>query len=278
VNEDETSVRVGRTFIDGKARVEDEDIVTREEPLEIRVNGTPVAVVMRTPGHDIELVRGFLASEHIVPGVDPLAEVASIRHCTTVDVPEAEDNVVLVVLAPDVMVDLAALRRNLFASSSCGICGKATIENAMRTSSRTFDGREPRLGTAHFRGLIPGLRARQDVFDRTGGLHAAGLFAPDGNCLVVREDVGRHNAVDKVIGHAIEHRLARADATLAVSGRISYEIAQKAAGVGIPVLAGVSAPTSLAIELARAANMTLVGFLRGDRMSVYAGSERIVDG
>ncbi len=249
-----------------------EDHVAREEPLEIRVGGASLAVVMRTPGDDAELALGFLVTERVVgkPG-----DVESVRHCPVVRDPAAEDNVIQVVLAPGVDLDLERLRRNLFASSSCGICGKATIENALATAAPLDDPR--RFPAAFFYDMPERLAERQAVFSRTGGLHAAGLFAPDGELLVVREDVGRHNAVDKVVGWALgQARLPLAGHVLMVSGRISYEIVQKALAARIPVLAAVSAPSSLAVELAEGAHMTLVGFLRGRGLNVYGRRHRVV--
>jgi FdhD protein len=246
------------------------DAVAREEPLEIRIGGVPIAVVMRTPGHDEELVRGFLLTEGIV--AEP-SQVASVRHCTTVTAADAEENVVQVVLAPGHEVDLARLRRNLYASSSCGICGKATLEQALARAPELHDGAaiDPEILYA-----LPGrLRGAQSVFDRTGGLHAAGLFTPAGECLVVREDVGRHNAVDKVVGWAVAGGRSLAGHVLMVSGRVSFEVVQKALAAKIPIVAAVSAPSSLAVELARASGMTLVGFLRDRRACVYAHPGRI---
>ncbi|MFO7567413.1 MAG: formate dehydrogenase accessory sulfurtransferase FdhD [Enhygromyxa sp.] len=252
----------------------DADRVAREEPLEIRINQTPIAVVMRTPGHDEELVRGFLLSERIVAAAE---QILALRHCATVDRPEAEDNVMLVRLRDDVQVDLAALRRNLFASSSCGVCGKASIEQALAL---------PELGGRPTSGLSvtaaslarwpERLRAAQEVFEHTGGLHGAGLFAPGDELLAAFEDVGRHNAVDKVIGWAARERVGLRECGLMVSGRVSFEITQKAVALGIPLIAAVSAPTSLAVELARAAGLTLVCFVREQRMCVYAGEQRIM--
>jgi FdhD protein len=254
----------------GRARVQD-DLVVREEPLEIRVHGVALAVTMRTPGHDEELVTGFLLTEGVAASP---REVASVRHCTAVSDPDAEDNVVQVTLAPGVAVDLEKLRRNFYATSSCGICGKATLQAALGAAPALDDG--ARFDASFFPPLPARLREAQVVFDRTGGLHAAGLFAADGTLVVAREDVGRHNAVDKVVGHAARAgRWPLGGLVLAVSGRISYEIAQKALMARIPVVAAVSAPSSLAVELAEAAGMTLVGFLRGDTMNVYGARGRV---
>ncbi len=248
-----------------------EDAVAREEPLEIRLGGASLAVVMRTPGHDEELALGFLLTERVIASLD---EVASVRHCSRVPDPEAEDNVIRVTLRPGVRVDLEALRRNLYASASCGICGKATIENVLRTAPPLEDGAA--FPAEFFYGLPARLRDEQEVFARTGGLHAAGLFDRDGNLLAAREDVGRHNAVDKVIGWAGRAgRLPLAGHALIVSGRVSYEIVQKALAARIPVVAAVSAPTSLAVRLAEEAGLTLIGFLRGSGMNVYGRRDRV---
>ena len=252
-------------------RTHDLDAAAREEPLEIQLGPLSLAVVMRTPGDDPDLTLGFLVTERVVHNA---AEVESIRHCSRASDPAGEENVVRVTLAAGVTVDLERLRRNLYASSSCGICGKATIENALAEAPPLDD--SLRLRRDFFHALPSRLRAEQTVFAETGGLHAAGLFAPDGKLLFVREDVGRHNAVDKVIGaSARAGRLPLGGHVLFVSGRISYEIAQKALAARIPIVAAVSAPTSLAVELAERANVTLVAFVRGRSMNVYGARERI---
>jgi FdhD protein len=257
-------------WIGGAATV-DHDALAREEPLEIRIGGVPVAVVMRTPGHDEELVRGFLWTEQIV--TDP-RDVSSIRHCPVVDVPEAEENVVQVVLAPHVEVDLAGLRRQFYATSSCGICGKTSIAQALRTAPPVVD--PCRVSCAALYALPPRLFGAQDVFHKTGGLHAAGLFDLCGNARAVYEDVGRHNAVDKVVGWAASQGLLPLEGhILLISGRASFEVVQKALAARIPIVAAVSAPSSLAVELARKAGLTVIGFLRGDRMCVYSGEARV---
>ena len=247
------------------------DLVAHEEPLEIQLSGASLAVVMRTPGHDLELVTGFLLTERIVAS---LAEVDSVRHCTEVAGPEAEDNVVRVTLRPGVRTDLERLRRNLFASSSCGVCGKATLEDALATAPPLDD---PARIEAHVLIALPErLRAAQPAFDETGGLHAAGLFDAAGRLLVAREDVGRHNAVDKVIGWAARGgRMPLAGHALVVSGRASFEIIQKALAARIPIFAAVSAPSSLAIALAQSAGIALVGFLRERGFNVYGARERV---
>ncbi len=271
---DEPRVPLRRVCWQGRTQREDTDEVVREEPMEIRIGGLPVAVVMRTPGHDEELTLGFLTTEGVIDGP---GAVASVRHCSVVEDPEAEGNVVQVVLRPGIEVDWARLRRNLYASSSCGICGKATLDQVMVRHEPLED--DLRVEVSRLYGLVDQLESAQTVFARTGGLHAAGLFDGDGQVLVVREDVGRHNAVDKVVGWALaQGRVPLRGHLLMVSGRVSYEITLKAVAAGIPVLAAVSAPSSLAVGLAERANLTLAAFLRGERLSVYAGAERIVDG
>lgn len=255
----------------GRTRGPEQDCVASEEPLEIQLGATPLAVLMRTPGADEELALGFLVTERVVASA---AEVASIHPCSVVSRPEAEGNVVRVLLREGVAVDFERLRRNLYASASCGICGKATLENVLEISPPLDD--PARFAPSFFVGLPERLRAAQAGFERTGGLHAAALVAPDGALLAVREDVGRHNAVDKVIGFAARGgQLPLAGHVLLVSGRISYEIAQKALAARIPVIAAVSAPSSLAVDLAEAAGIALVGFLRGGSFNVYGARERI---
>jgi len=248
------------------------DRVVREEPLEIQIGPTPVAVVMRTPGADVELATGFLVTERVVERPE---DVTSVRHCSLASDPEAADNVIRATLADGVEVDWERLRRNLYASSSCGICGKATIENALASAPPLDD--PLRLPAEILYRLPERMRGAQSVFEATGGLHAAALFAGDGSLLALREDVGRHNAVDKLVGWAVrEGRLPLAGHVLLVSGRVSYEIVQKALAARIPLLAAVSAPSSLALELAASAGITLVGFLRGRALNVYANRERVL--
>jgi FdhD protein len=266
------SLRVARVrFVGAHAETVDDDVAI-EEPLEIQLGAAPLAVMMRTPGHDEDLALGFLVTERVV--AEP-AQVLSVRHARAQSDPDASENVLRVVLAAGVEVDLDALRRNLYASSSCGICGKATIANALVSAPPLADAS---CFEAAFFTQLPGrLEAAQPAFAATGGLHAAGLFGPDGELLVVREDVGRHNAVDKVIGWALRAgRLPLAGHVLLVSGRISYELVQKALVARIPVLAAVSAPSSLAVELARSARLTLIGFLRGGSFNVYGERSRVV--
>ena len=239
------------------------DCVASEEPLEIRVNGTSVAVTMRTPGHDNELATGFLFTERIIAAADDITEIA---HCPDVD-PEGEGNTLDVRLrhAPD----LVRLTRHVFTSSSCGICGKATIASVFQQ----FPPIETTFSiSADLLLELPGkLREAQETFDRTGGLHASALFDGSGQLMLLREDVGRHNALDKVIGHALNKDIALGEVIILVSGRISFELMQKSLAARIPVVAGISAPSSLAVKLARESGQTLVGFLREKGFNVYAG-------
>ncbi|HME68889.1 MAG TPA: formate dehydrogenase accessory sulfurtransferase FdhD, partial [Myxococcota bacterium] len=214
-----------------------------------------------------------LITERVIHSLDDLL---SLRHCSVAPHPEAEGNVMRALLRPGVHVDLEALRRNLYASSSCGICGKATIENALMSAKPLDD--SARFPRSFFARLMERMRSAQCAFERTGGIHAAGLVAPEGALLVVREDVGRHNAVDKVVGWAARRgMLPLSGHALLVSGRISYEIVQKALAARVPLIAAVSAPTSLAVRLAEQAGIGLVGFLRGPGFNVYGRSERVAE-
>ena len=250
------------------------DTLAGEEPLEIRLGGAPLTVTMRTPGNDFDLVAGFLVAEGVIGARE---ELAGLRYCSGVDAETGENtyNVVDAVLGPGARTP-ASLHRNLLTTSACGICGRETIE-AVRTRSRWPVADDPvRIAPDVLYGLPGTLRAAQRTFASTGGLHAAGLFTADGTLLCAREDVGRHNAVDKVIGWALrEGRLPLSGTVLLVSGRASFELTQKAAMAGIPVLAAVSAPSSLAVDLAEEVGVTLVGFLRDRTANVYAGAERI---
>ncbi|HKG49161.1 MAG TPA: formate dehydrogenase accessory sulfurtransferase FdhD [Actinomycetales bacterium] len=250
------------------------DTVTAEEPLEVRVAGKPLAVTMRTPGDDFDLALGFLVTEGLVAGA---GEVSTLMHCQD----EGEDgrptyNVVDVVLQPGVALPDVSLERSFYTTSSCGVCGKASLD-AVRLRTPYDVATDATHWSPELLVTLPdALRSHQKVFDRTGGLHAAGLFAASGELLAVREDVGRHNAVDKLVGWAArEQRLPLTGCVLMVSGRASFELTQKALMAGIPCLAAVSAPSSLAVDLATEAGMTLVGFLRPPRMTVYAGEQRL---
>ena len=246
---------------------ESPDELAPEEPLEIRVRGRPVSVTMRTPGHDGELAAGFLLTEGIVRARE---DVLRVEHCGR----NEDGNVLNVVLAPEVRVDFDRLTRHVFASSSCGLCGKATIESVRSAFPPVDSG--VTIDAETLVALPDKMRAAQPAFDRTGGVHAAALFDRDGNLLVAREDVGRHNAVDKVIGFTLLRPSAPPRGhVLLVSGRSSFEIMQKALAARVPVVAAVSAPSSLAVEFARESGQTLVGFLRPGRMNVYAHPGRI---
>jgi FdhD protein len=263
-------VRVGESR-DGAARG-DVDLLAAEEPLEIRIAGRALGVTMRTPGHDEELAAGLLLAEGVVRSIDDIGSIVICRD------PDALDlrNVVNVRLAESVRVDWERLKRTMLTNSSCGLCGKASID-ALKTRAEPLEGAAgPPVGAKVILELPARLRAGQVVFDSTGGLHAAALFSREGTLEVVREDVGRHNAVDKAIGAALIRRLfPLGERVLLVSGRASYEIVQKAIMARIPVVAAVSAPSSLAVDLAREFGVTLIGFLRDGGFNVYTRDERI---
>lgn len=240
------------------------DQVADEEPLQITVDGFPVAVVMRTPGSDLDLVRGFLLTEGFLTDLSQLARVDL----------EQKENHALVFLAEGVEFDRAKLSRNLFSASSCGICGKASIETIRQQHEAVGDGF--RISQEVLLTFPDQMRAAQDTFEQTGGIHAAALFDGEGQLLVLREDVGRHNAIDKVIGWAARETIERSETVLQVSGRVSFEVMQKALAAGIPIVSAISAPSSLAVEFARESNQTLIGFLRPPTFNLYSGSQRIV--
>ncbi|BDV31460.1 formate dehydrogenase accessory sulfurtransferase FdhD [Microbacterium terricola] len=251
------------------------DTLAVEEPLEIRVAGTPLAVTMRTPGHDVELAAGFLVSEGVISHG---GQFRTAIHCAGPGDTGNTYNVLDVALAAGVALPDPASARNFYTTSSCGLCGKASID-AVQTVSTYDVATDPVTIAPELLVTFPDLlRAEQAAFDKTGGLHAAALFdAVTGELVVVREDVGRHNAVDKVVGWAVLHdRLPLSGQVLMVSGRASFELVQKAVMAGIPILSAVSAPSSLAVELAASAGLSLIGFLRGASMNVYAGSERLI--
>jgi FdhD protein len=271
--------RVLRLTVPGQSApgqaVQRADLLAAEEPLGIRVGGQAVTLTMRTPGDDIELAAGFLVSEG---AVRRRSDIARIRICSGDDCGhsghEGAGNIADVTLGPDAAV--APLRRSFLTTSACGVCGKASISELLVLPEHGVSPDPARVSPEVLAALPDRLRAAQRVFASTGGLHAAGLFSADGELLCVREDVGRHNAVDKVIGWALlSGRLPLAGCVLLVSGRASFELVQKAVLAGCPVLAAVSAPSSLAAELAAQAGLTLVGFLRGSSMNVYAGEQRI---
>jgi len=265
--------------VEGSGAVRRADVLAAEEPLEIRVVAEvggrrerhSVAVTMRTPGNDFELAAGFLCGEGMLSTRE---EVWRVDYCDS-SLSQEPHNVVEVHLSPGIHFDAEQLTRHVFTSSSCGVCGKASLE-AVRISCPQVPIGDFRLDPELLVRLPGSLREAQPVFSQTGGLHAAGLFDGTGRLLELREDVGRHNAVDKVVGALLfSDRLPASDRILLVSGRASFELVQKAVLAGIPVLAAVGAPSSLALELAREQGMTLVGFLREGRFNVYSGSDRI---
>jgi FdhD protein len=258
---------------EGKVRRKD-DYLAAEEPLEIRIGDHPLSVTMRTPGDDLDLAAGFLLTEGLIQRRE---QIVALEH----DPGDPENpganrgNVVRAELDPESLPDFEKMRRHFFAASSCGICGKASIDS-VRARSMQPPNPDFRLDPKVLVKLPDTLRASQAVFGRTGGLHAAALFDAKGELLVLREDIGRHNAVDKVIGWALRNdRMPLANVALLVSGRGGFEIIQKAIVAGLPVVASVSAPSSLAVQLAREMSLTLIGFLRGERFVVYAGDDRL---
>jgi FdhD protein len=250
------------------------ETIVVEEPLEIRINGSPVTVTMRTPGSDVELAQGFLLTEGIISTRD---DVTTVRYCRGAEQDGMNTyNTLDVTLAPDVHMPDLDVTRNFYTTSSCGVCGKASMD-AVWLASRHGPGDDPAVISAATLTELPArLRSAQKVFASTGGLHGAALFSVDGTMLAVREDVGRHNAVDKVIGWALEaDRIPLSGSVLLVSGRASFELTQKAVMAGIPILAAVSAPSSLAVDLATQSGLTLIAFLRGDSMNVYSRADRV---
>jgi len=251
----------------GESAHEQDDDLAEEEPLEIRVRGQAVSVTMRTPGQDAELAAGFLLTEGIIRGPQ---DVLRIEHCDR----NENGNVLNVLLAPEVPVDFQRLTRHVFASSSCGLCGKATIDSVQGQFPAVQS--DMRIDAELLASLPQQMRAAQETFNRTGGLHAAALFDASGKLVVLREDVGRHNAVDKVVGHCLLHGSFPPDRhILLVSGRSSFEIMQKALAARVPIVAAVSAPSSLAATFALESGQTLIGFLRDRRMNVYANTQRV---
>jgi FdhD protein len=255
---------------DGHLRRKD-DYLAAEEPLEIRIGADPLSVTMRTPGHDRELAAGFLFTEGLIQHSEQILKLETAEPQGGTN----RGNVIEAKLTSEAAPDFAKMKRHFFAASSCGICGKASIDS-IRSRLLAAPNPDFRLDAELLITLPDALRSSQDVFQRTGGLHAAALFDRHGKLLVLREDIGRHNAVDKVIGWALlEGRVPLSDSVLLVSGRGGFEIVQKAIVAGIPVVASVSAPSSLAVQLARELHLTLIGFLRGRRFVIYAGEERL---
>jgi FdhD protein len=248
-----------------------QDYLAVEEPLEIRIRETPISVTMRTPGHDLELATGFLFTEGLI------FQRSELKNLDDIDAFRTKNSVSLE-LSSDETAAISGIKRNFYAASSCGICGKASID-AVRIRGIKPPNPDLRVTGDLLCNLPERLRDSQAVFGRTGGLHAAALFTASGELLVLREDIGRHNAVDKVAGWALmQDRIPLSDCVLMVSGRGGFEIVQKALVAGIPILACVSAPSSLAVQMARELSMTLVGFLRGRRFVIYSGEQRITGG
>jgi FdhD protein len=250
-----------------------QDLLAVEEPLEIRIGSKTISITMRTPGHDFELAAGFLFTEGILQSFQ---QIQKIRRSETNGNPRQAGNSVTVELNPDVEVDYERLQRHFYTTSSCGVCGKASIEALETVGCPVLPRNSPLVDSAVIHRLPEALRREQAVFERTGGLHAAALFDAEGNLLLLREDVGRHNAVDKLIGsEMLSGHTPLHGKLLLVSGRASFELAQKALMAGIPILAAVGAPSSLAVETAQRFNMTLLGFVRDRRFNIYSGASRI---
>jgi len=264
--------------VDGDSSAPVQDLLAVEEPLEIRLGQKSISITMRTPGHDFELAAGFLFTEGILhhPG-----EIREIRWSPPANEngggnPRQLGNSVTVELNPGVEVDLDRLERHFYTSSSCGVCGKASIEAIQMQGCPVLPRNAPLVPASVIHHLPETLRREQPVFERTGGLHAAALFSPDGELQLLREDVGRHNAVDKLIGsQMLAGRTPLNDRVLLVSGRTSFELVQKTLMAGIPILAAVGAPSSLAVETAQRFNLTLLGFVRDGRFNIYSGASRI---
>lgn len=273
------TIQVYRFANQAQAVVSDDQVAV-EEPLEIRLDygsekrvRKSISITMRTPGHDFELAAGFLYNEQIIQHPD---QIERIRYCGLPIDDDGRQNVVRVVLRPDAEVDLQRLERHFYTTSSCGVCGKASIDALQLAHCPLLPSDGPIISAQELFQLPERLRAAQEIFDSTGGLHAAALFRLDGTLEALREDVGRHNAVDKLIGmRLIERNLDFRDRILFLSGRISFELTQKALVAGIPIVAAVGAPSSLAIQLAQEFGMSLVGFVRGQRLNVYSGAWRI---
>ncbi len=250
--------------VDGGASSPFQDLLAIEEPLEIRLAGKAISITMRTPGNDPELAAGFLFTEGILAGKHQIRVMRSGKNSIAVE------------LQPDVEVDFGRLQRNFYTTSSCGVCGKASIEALRMQGCPVLPRSTNAVQSSVIHRLPTALRSEQAVFERTGGLHAAALFEPSGDLILLREDVGRHNAVDKLIGaEMLAGRTPLADKLMLVSGRASFELTQKALMAGIPILAAVGAPSSLAVETAQRFNMTLLGFVRDGRFNIYSGASRI---
>ena len=259
--------------IDGESSSSFQDLLAIEEPLEIRLGEQPVSITMRTPGHDFELAAGFLFTEGILQSSQ---QIHRIRWTAVTGNARQAANSVTVELNPGAEVDFKRLERHFYTSSSCGVCGKASIDAIQMQGCPVLPRDSPLVASDVIHRLPEALRHQQAVFERTGGLHAAALFDAKGNLAIMREDVGRHNAVDKVIGaEMLRDHTPLSDKLLLVSGRVSFELTQKALMAGIPFMAAVGAPSSLAVETAMRFNMTLVGFVRDGRFNIYSGASRI---
>jgi FdhD protein len=279
-NESARTLSVRRVTRDG-ARAGDDTVVV-EEPMEIRIvcgsganrSAKSLSVTMRTPGHDFELAAGFLFTERILSSA---AQIEEITFCGPPAPSRSTSNIVRVEVDPSVDFDLERLRRNFFASSSCGICGKASLDAVEVPDLPPLDAAHPRIRSAMIHDLPKLLRSSQPVFERTGGLHAAGLVDPDGKLYDVREDVGRHNAVDKLLGRSfLDGKTPLSDRLMVISGRASFEILQKALAAGVPMIVAIGPPSSLAVDLAERFGMTLIGFASPERFNVYSGSQRMI--
>ena len=255
---------------DGKLYSASPDSVVIEEPLEIRLRGQSIALTMRTPGHDEELASGFLFSENILKLRSNLIEIAQCPDAPT----KNRGNIINVFISPECSFQISQLQRHFFTSSSCGVCGRAAIEQ-IHSNHPPLQEDTLKFPATSLNLLPDTLRRAQNTFEQTGGLHAAALFDSNGNLIVSREDVGRHNAVDKVLGYAYLNEVSLNRSILLVSGRVSFEIIQKSLAGRIPLIAAISAPSSLAVQCAQENNQTLVAFLRGNSMNIYTGAQRI---
>lgn len=265
----------------GKDSAPAPDLLAVEEPLEIRLGFGPpqqreqrsLSVTMRTPGHDHELVIGFLLTEGIISA---LSDFTHLEYCSDVEKQEEANNVIRVELVPELKLDWKGLERHFYTGSSCGVCGKTSIEAVHQQACTLLPANTPQITAELIHELPVKLREAQQVFEHTGGLHATALFSPQGELLLLREDIGRHNALDKAIGAALQAPDIDLNNCIAlVSGRAGFELVQKSVVSGIPVLAAVGAPSSLAVELAQASNLTLMGFVRQQRFNVYSGAHRL---
>lgn len=261
------------TRFNDRGPVRREDTLAVEEPMQIRIGSEPLTITMRTPGNDVDLVHGFLLAEGIVTARE---EIREVRYCPGADADGANSYNVLEVILDERASARERRRRGFLASSACGVCGTTSIEDVTRISAHSPGDDPVTVDHTVLMGLPDALRAQQKVFDSTGGLHAAGLFTADGQLRAAREDVGRHNAVDKVIGWALrEGHAPLTGSVLMLSGRASFELVQKASMAGIPVVAAVSAPSSLAVDLAEQSGITLAGFIRGGSLNVYTRPDRV---